>query len=74
MIQYDEHMPEEELNEGTEWIEKLPDDCILMIFDHLSIKDLIALSLVSKRFHTLTDRWFRSKHGSYMEISKFPSM
>lgn len=70
-----EHVNDDELDDGRAAIEKLPDECILSIFDHLYQKSLLALTLVSKRFNDLADRSFRikfAKTGVYIRM--YPSL
>lgn len=69
------HNPEDELDERIAMIDKLPDECLLSIFDHLNKKDLLVLSLVSKRFNGLTDRSFRFRIAKIdVTIKKLPSL
>lgn len=70
-----EHVQEGELDEGTATIEVLPDECILSIFEHLWRKDILALTLVTKRFNSIVDRWFCSKFSeTTILIYQFPSL
>lgn len=69
------HVQDEHLDERTASIEKLPDECILSIFDYLAREDLCALTLVSKRFNGLANRSIRllfSKREVY--IGRYPSL
>lgn len=73
-IQNDAVIPANELNEETAPIEKLPDECLLSILDHLTDVDLIAVSLVSNRFNVLADRMFRVEFANQIiAITKLPS-
>lgn len=64
------------LNKQTAGIEKLPDECIHSIFGCLrSSKDLLALTLVSKRFNTLANRSLRIFWGNFCHrVTRYPSL
>lgn len=69
------HGPEDGFLDRTATMDKLPDDCILNVFDYLPRRDLLALKLVSKRFNSLTDRAFRSRIGQdLVKIKRLPSL
>lgn len=75
VIHNDERAPEDKLDECSMHIDNLPDDCILSIFGHFSTKELLALTLVSKRFNSLADRSFRLRSEfHYAVIKNFPSL
>lgn len=69
------HVRYGELNEQTAGIEKLPDECILSIFGCLGKKDLLVLTLVSKRFNTLANRSLRGFLGNFAHtVTRYPSL
>lgn len=76
VIQHAEQpIPGEHLAEETTPIDKLPDECILVIFGLLSREELIPLTLVSKRFKKLTDKSYRAKWANtHVAIRKWPSL
>lgn len=60
---------------GTTSIENLPNEILLLIFEQLSKKNLLVLSLVSKRFNRLSDREQRFRIGSrIIYITRLPSL
>lgn len=73
-----ENIPEDEMEvdeDATGTIERLPDECLLSILDNLTEDNLIALSLVSKRFRKLADRMFRMRFANTnVAIQTFPSL
>lgn len=52
----------------------LNDDCILEIFDYLSVKDLCSVAQVSLQFHKLAQITFRIKHRKFKLSDHFKSV
>lgn len=51
----------------------LDDDCLLEIFNHLSLGDLCVISCVCKRLKNLAEHQFQRKHGSKWMYLKYKS-
>lgn len=68
-------IPEDEPENGAVQIDKLPNECIDAILAHLSQQDLLSLTLVSKRLHSLTDRAIRLAFESdLVKVVDYPSL
>lgn len=64
-----------EMEEEAASIDALNEDCILMIFDHLPEDDILALTLVSKRFNETANRTFGLRIANRrITIQQLPSL